>query len=326
MSFPVRRMIEFIYSADIAYVLEFGEYFVRVYYADEYITTVVTPYASEHLFELQHKQIGDVMRIVHPQYKPRKLSRTTSITFTLEEIEFTDGPFMTRNDLIDPLNTTPTTMTCSATIAGTYGSLIANSAIFSKYHVGALFQLTHPKATIMVSSSGPTDSSAIYVKGSWRFITRGTWTGTFNILRNENGAGWDIFRTYKGSTGAEQNISLSLKEDSDNVQYMIDATNTDTISAGFRAELSTEDLYASGVVQVVGFGSPLYVSVKVITRIESITATRKWAEGSWSDYRGWPASLTFFEDRCVYAGALSGSDASNRQEIIGYPSLIGLFV
>jgi hypothetical protein len=326
MSFPVRRMIDFIYSASIAYVLEFGEYFIRVYYADEYITTVVTPYKEEHLFELHYKQIGDVMRIVHPQYKPRTLSRTTATTFALEEIDFTNGPFMTRNDLLDPLNITPTTLTCSATIANTYGSLIANSAIFSKYHIGALFQLTYPKATSTVSSAGAVDSSAIYVKGAWKLITRGTWTGTFNVLRNENGAGWDTFRTYKGSTGAEQNISLSLIENSDNVQYMIDATTTDTISSGFRADLSTEDLYASGVVQVVGFGSPLYVSVKVITRIESITATRRWAEGSWSDYRGWPASLTFFEDRCVYAGALSGSDASNRQEIIGYPSLIGLFV
>jgi hypothetical protein len=301
--------------------LEFGEYFIRAYYADEYIATVVTPYAAEHLFELQYKQIGDVMRIVHPHYKPRKLSRTSATTFTLEEIDFNDGPFQTRNDLVDPLNTSPSTMSCSATTVGSFGNLICSTEIFDEGHVGCLFQLTHPRATTMVSSSGPVDSSAIYIKGSWRFITRGTWTGTVKILRNENGAGWDTFRTYKGSSGAEQNVSLPLKEDSDNVQYMIDATNTDTVSNSFRAELTAEDLYSSGIVKVFAYGTSRLASVEVITRLESTEATRKWAEGSWSDYRGWPASLSFFEDRCVYAGALSGSDASFNTAVM-YPTLI----
>jgi hypothetical protein len=323
MTFPVRRTIEFIYSASIAYTLEFGEYFIRVFYADEYITTVTTPYTAEHLFELQHKQIGDVMRITHSFYRPRKLSRTTATTFTLAEIDFTDGPFMTRNDLVDPLNTSPTTLACSVTAVGSYGSLVATSPIFSKYHVGALFQLTHTKSSMIVSSTGTTPSSAIYIKGAGKFITKGTWTGTVLVERNENSAGWDTFRTYRGSTGAEQNVSLPIKEDFNNVQYRI---NPASASASFEGDLSIEDQFYSGVVKVVGFGSSINVAIQVITRIESTSATRKWAEGSWSDYRGWPASLTFFEDRCAYAGALSASSASEMQGIDNYPSLRNLTI
>lgn len=322
MAYPVRRLIKFEYSASIVYLLEFGDSYIRVYYADEYITTVTTPYLEADLFALQTKQIGDVMRIVHPKYAPRKLSRTTATDFSLDLIDFTDGPFMTRNDLLDPLNLTPTTISCSSTIVGSFGVLTATAGVFSSKHPGTLFQLTHPKTTTIVSALGSTSSGAIYIKGAWKFITRGTWTGTVKILRNENGAGWETFRTYKSDTGAEQNVSLSLIENSDNVQYMVDS-NTGSASSGFKGDLTSEDLYYSGVVKIVSFVDSKHATCQVITRIESTAATRRWAEGSWSDYRGWPASLTFFEDRCIYAGALSGSDIST-DEVPGYPELQGM--
>lgn len=317
MAFPVRRIIEFVYSASIAYVLELGEEYIRVYYDDEYITTVTTPYLDEHLFELQHKQIGDVMRIVHPFYKPRKLSRTTATEFTLEEIDFSDGPFMTRNDLIDPLNTSPTTISCSNTVVGEYGVLTATGPVFNELHEGALFELTHEKAVQTVSASGTTSSGWLDIKGSFRFITRGTWTGTVIVERRENGGNTETFRTYKGSSGAEQNVQWTLKEDFNNVQYRI---NSASASSAFRAELSSEELFHSGVVKLTNFSDSQHAICEVITRIESTDATRRWAEGSWSDYRGWPASLTFFEDRCIYGGALSGSDRADAS-IPAYPVL-----
>jgi hypothetical protein len=318
-------MIDFLYSASIAYTLEFGEYFIRVYYADEYITTVTTPYTAEHLFELQHKQIGDVMRITHPSYATRKLMRTSATAFTMEVVPFKTGPFQIRNDLVDTSITGTTTMTYTGTLTPgtiavpTYGTLTASNSTFDTRHAGSLWKLTHPKTTTSVSASGAASSLAIYIKGGWKFITRGTWTGTVYILRNENSAGWETFRTYKGDTGAEQNVSLSLKEDSDNVQYKIDST-TGPASSGFRAELTAEDLYASGIVRFYAYGSPTVLSVEVLSRIESTAATVRWAESSWSNFRGWPASLTFFEDRCVYAGALSAS-AGSAIDLIDYPTL-----
>jgi hypothetical protein len=319
MSFPVLRMIDFIYSASIAYVLEFGDLYIRVYYADELVTTVTTPYLAEHLFELQYRQIGDVMRIAHPSYHTRWLKRTSATAFVIEEIPFNNGPFQTRNDLIDPYETNPATMSCSNVNVGEYAVLSCSTPIFNVLHEGCLFQLTHPKSVTTVSASGTTSSYDIYIKGAWKFITRGTWTGTVLIERNENDAGWETFRTYKGSSGAEQNVSLSLKEDSDNVQYRI---NSSSASSALRAELSAEDLYYSGIVRVTNYSGPQNVICEVVTRIESVDATRRWAEGSWSDYRGWPASLTFFEDRCVYAGALSGSDRSEATAQ-AYPVLQG---
>ncbi len=320
MALPERRLISFIYSASVAYVLEFGEYYIRAYYDDVYITSVVTPYTESDLFRIHYKQIGDVMWLVHPKYKPRKLKRTAPDTFELEEIDFKDGPFMTRNDLIDPYDTNPATMACSVTTVGSTGLLTTSAPVFKKGHQGALFQLTHQLTTKIVSASGTTDSGILAFKGNARFITRGTWTGTVYLRRRINGGDWEDFRTYKGSTGAEQNVQFNFTEIEDNVEYYIEATSA---SSGFRADLSAEDIYHSGVVKVTQYGDASNAICEVISRIESTDATIRWAEGSWSDFRGWPATITFFEDRCVYAGALSASDIETGTEI-EYPTLIGL--
>jgi hypothetical protein len=96
------RLIPFIYSSSVAYIVELGDQYARFFYNDAVVGDAIeTPYLAENLFELHCKQAGDVMWIVHSSYAPRKLSRTSATEFALEEIEF-NGPFMVRNDLINP--------------------------------------------------------------------------------------------------------------------------------------------------------------------------------------------------------------------------------
>ena len=42
--------------------------------------------------------------------------------------------------------------------------------------------------------------------------------------------------------------------------------------------------------------------ISIIVPFVSTDATKRWAEGAWSDLRGFPTSVTFFEDRCIYGG------------------------
>lgn len=58
-----------------------------------------TPYQAADLFELQFHQSADVVWITHNKYATRKLTRTSVNTFDLSLINFTDGPFLKRNDL-----------------------------------------------------------------------------------------------------------------------------------------------------------------------------------------------------------------------------------
>jgi hypothetical protein len=46
----------------------------------------------------------------------------------------------------------------------------------------------------------------------------------------------------------------------------------------------------------------------VIKTLADTTATHRWSEGAWSNYRGWPRTVTFFEDRLTFGGNANQPD------------------
>jgi len=92
-------LVPFIYSEDVAYLLEFTQYHIRVFYDDTLLDSLASPYLETDLFDLQFKQLGDVIWITHNDYAQRKFLRVSTSYFALEPINFEKGPFMTRNDL-----------------------------------------------------------------------------------------------------------------------------------------------------------------------------------------------------------------------------------
>ncbi|GAG90592.1 unnamed protein product, partial [marine sediment metagenome] len=71
----------------------FTDWVVRDLSSGYPICETPSPYQEDDLFELQFRQSADVMWIVHPDYAPRKLSRTTPTSFDLSTIDFANGPF-----------------------------------------------------------------------------------------------------------------------------------------------------------------------------------------------------------------------------------------
>ena len=108
------RLIPFQFSVEQAYILELGDQYIRFYRDGTQIETgpstpyeISTPWALADLFLIQFVQSADVMYLVHPDYHPQKLSRTSDTSWTLVDIPFTGGPFLDDN-------TTSTTITPSA--------------------------------------------------------------------------------------------------------------------------------------------------------------------------------------------------------------------
>ena len=85
------------------------------------IYEISTPYLTAELFELKFAQSADVMYITHPNHEVMKLSRTGHTAWTLTEVEFTDGPYLSEN-------TTATTITPQQTAAAT-GKTLTLSAV-----------------------------------------------------------------------------------------------------------------------------------------------------------------------------------------------------
>ena len=108
------RLIPFEFSTVQTYVLEFGNQYMRVYKDKGQVQSggsafeISTPYLTAELFDIKFSQSADVMYICHPNHSARKLSRTGHTAWTLTEIDFTDGPYLSEN-------TTSTTLTPSGT-------------------------------------------------------------------------------------------------------------------------------------------------------------------------------------------------------------------
>jgi hypothetical protein len=68
---------------------------------------LVVPYATAELFDIKHTQSADVIYFTHPSYPVYKLGRSGHTTWSLTEVRFEDGPYLTAND-------TSTTLTPSA--------------------------------------------------------------------------------------------------------------------------------------------------------------------------------------------------------------------
>ncbi|MDY7802817.1 hypothetical protein U0E23_10095 [Burkholderia stagnalis] len=137
--------LPFIVSDGIAYMLEFGDHYIR-FFADrgQLVSAgspveVATPYALADLttedgtFAIRATQSADTMYLFHGAYPTQKLLRTSSTTFSLQPVTFVGGPFTTIN--------TDTGATVSASAQTGAVTLTASVDVFRPSDVGTLFYL-----------------------------------------------------------------------------------------------------------------------------------------------------------------------------------------
>lgn len=80
------RLIPFVVSTSAAYVLVFSNLLIKIYNAGVFVTSVATPYLTADLFEIAYTQSADVLTLVHPNYPPADLSRTSDVSFSYDLI------------------------------------------------------------------------------------------------------------------------------------------------------------------------------------------------------------------------------------------------
>jgi hypothetical protein len=104
------------------------------------IYQITTSYTTAQLPDLKFAQSADVLYITHNSHEVSKLSRTGHTSWSLDEIEFTDGPYLSQN-------TTATTMTPGAT-TGDDQTLTASASTFASTDVGRLINFSNGYAKI----------------------------------------------------------------------------------------------------------------------------------------------------------------------------------
>lgn len=135
------------------------------------VYTLTTTYAQADLFDsdgrlrLKYAQSADVMYLVHPDYAPKKLTRTADASWTIADVDFTDGPYLDEN-------TTATTLTASATTGSV--TVTASAATFASTDVGRLIRIGYP-ATSWAASTAYSVGNVRYNQGNvYECVTAGT--------------------------------------------------------------------------------------------------------------------------------------------------------
>lgn len=89
------RLHTFEFSESEAFLMEFGNLYVRIH-VNGSVVDVVTPYESDQVHALSFDQSGDVVYICHPSHKQRTLSRFSDTNWVLAVYETEDGPYSTK--------------------------------------------------------------------------------------------------------------------------------------------------------------------------------------------------------------------------------------
>ena len=276
------RLIPFEFSTAQAYILEFGDYYIRFYMDDGQIMSagspyeIASPYAEADLAGIAcNAQSADVLYLAHPNYAPRKLSRAGHTDWTLTEINFQPPP--TKEVPIQPA----ATLTLGAT-TGTSVTFTASASVFLAGDVNRQITSGAGRAIIIAYVSGTEVTCEILdAFSSTGPIASGSWsmTGSPNAALTPD---------KKSPVGAQ-------------------ATLTSTTDLFRSADVSKYIYINDGLVQITQVVSATKVKAEILTALTSTTASEGWTLESpaWSASLGYPAAVSFDEQRLIWAGSPS---------------------
>ncbi|HCZ47992.1 MAG TPA: hypothetical protein DCZ11_03185 [Gammaproteobacteria bacterium] len=259
-----------------------------------------SPWAAADLTLLRHDQSGDIIFVACDGYRQRKIVRWGARSWGVEEYLADDGPFRVENTGTTTI--TPSGLSGNITLTS---SAVAGSGIFRGTHVGALFRLTSAGQTVSDSFSAENDfSTHIRVTGtgeSRRFgvTIEGTFTATVTLQRSvDEGASWQDVSTWTTPVSTTYLDGL----DDQIIWYRIGVKTGDYSSGVADCTLVYSSGSITGVARVTAYTSSTVVSAEVLSPLGGTAATDVWAEGAWSDFRGWPSAVRFHDGRLFWAG------------------------
>lgn len=203
-----------------------------------------------------------------------------------------------------PGNTTD--WTPALTFTGSNITLTASSALFESGHVGALFKISHPRTDNSISGALTAIGESQWLRVSkdvnWTLTTSGTWGGVLELRRSyTDGATFGVVKTFRseGLTAARNVVSSGTELD-EGALYQV--ALTEYVNGTFNYDFNIDEFDTEGIIEITGYTSSTVVTGTVKSVLGNVLTTFDWCEGSFSDFRGWPNSLAFYDRRIVYGG------------------------
>ena len=286
------RLIPFEFSVTQTYVLEFGNNYFRIFKDGGQVTSggsateVATPYGTADLAAIKFTQSADVMYLVHPDYAPRQINRTSHTSWTIAEVAFRRGPM--QDDNTTAITLVSNARTGNATITASADLFVSTDVgRFIKVHEGYAKISSVSSATAVVAAVQENEDGRTELLPSYNVSTIAFAEGDPDSTALEHNdritdsAGGFVTQGFK----VGQNVTITGASTSGNnvTNKLIVQVTADTILFAPSVDLVNES--AGQSVTIVGV----------------LTASTSWALGAFSSTSGFPSCVTFFEERVVYA-------------------------
>src|SRR5262245_41108498 len=238
------------------------------------IYEVVTPFDAADLRRMNYTQSADTLYLFNDQWPITLLKRLDHADWTLETANVEEGPFLDMN--------TDETNRVSIDVASGAGIMTFSEDTLNAAHVGALFRIWEE------ANGSTTFGYATWAPGATVTVANNSfWEYKGNVYYVVSGGG--------GTMASTASFPTHTKGEAD-VFY-----STASGIARMRYEHS-----GYCVVQITNVVDTKNANVVVVKNRTPYTAygarsSSQWQEGAWSDYRGYPTTGTFHEQRLVAA-------------------------
>ncbi len=279
------RLIPFVFSRTQAFVLEFGELYVRFFTADGQVLSsgvpyeIVSPYPASALDDLRFVQGADTMILAHPDYAPRRLIRYANTSWVLTPAIF-DVPAN------EEIGERPSTTLTLGAVSGAGVSATAAAACFEAADIGRQIRSGQGLATITAvgSATGATvtvvDAFAAVgpiAANSWR-ITESPKVQITPSAANPVGEAV----TVTAGSAAWKNLAAQ-------------------VHAGMFVEMN------GGLIELTSYSSTTVMNgiVRAVLSSTAAAPSGGWAlrQTVWNAIDGYPQAVAFHEQRLLFAGS-----------------------
>lgn len=264
------------------------------------ILELTSPYNIADIPLIRWAQKGDTIYLVHPNYPVYKLQRETNTAWKIAQVYFTDGPYLplntykTTGDYVNTILTwvtvntpTPTVITNSVSItgaaAGAGGQIVITTGSVHGFLSGQRIFISQVGGTVEANntstypgrtSANPTPYWLIQVLTTTSFLLLGS------VFTNAYTSGGSAYiGLIDGNNDSRRALAF--------------------IQAGERGWGLIQIIYDAATFNLQMGGTSEISDANIPNTIGPATA---WSMGVWSAATGYPACVTFHQDRLVFSG------------------------
>jgi hypothetical protein len=165
------RLVPFVFSRDAAYMLEFGDLYVRIFKDGVYTgVELVTPYNDEAIDDIDYVQGSDTMFLAHDAVPVQRLRRFSDTAWDLSAAPFLVEPFEEQGHI------PAAALTLSLATVGAGRTATAASGVFLPGDVGRDLVSGYGLATITGYTSATVVTITITIAFSGTALASGAWS------------------------------------------------------------------------------------------------------------------------------------------------------